>query len=266
MIPTSHLHSALNSALDTHSHSPHTKMLIVGLTGGIATGKSTVSKLLKDKHDLTIVDADVIAREILEPGQPAYKKVVEHFKGQVTDLFVPDSDKGQGAAINRPALGRAVFGKENEKNRLFLNSVTHPAVRKAIVWQGLSAWIWGNRLVVLDIPLLFESKLDRYCGMTVVVSCSDPIQVERLMKRDGSDRADAEKRIESQMSVQDKKKLADKVLSNDGTLAELELQVDDLVKTITPGIIWTFLTWIPPIGLASALWTYVDRNYIRSKL
>lgn len=241
-------------------------MLIVGLTGGIATGKSTVSKLLNNNHDLTIVDADVIAREILEPGQPAYKKVVDHFQSQVADLFVAGSDQGKGAAINRPALGRAVFGKENEKNRLFLNSVTHPAVRKAIVWQVLRAWVWGNRLVVLDIPLLFESKLDRFCGLTVVVSCSDEIQVERLMKRDGSERADAQKRIESQMSVQDKKKLADKVLSNDGTLAELELQVDDLVKSITPGIIWTFLTWIPPIGLASAVWTYVERNYIKAKL
>lgn len=241
-------------------------MLIVGLTGGIATGKSTVSKLLKDKHDLSIVDADVIAREILEPGQPAYKKVVQYFQELVPDLFVADSDKGKGAAINRPALGRAVFGKENEKNRLFLNSVTHPAVRKAIVWQVLSAWIWGNRLVVLDIPLLFESKLDRFCGLTVVVSCSDELQVERLMKRDGSGREDAQRRIESQMSVQDKKKLADKVLSNDGTMKELELQVDDLVKTITPGIIWTFLTWVHPIGIAGAVWTFVDRNYIRAKL
>lgn len=224
-------------------------MLILGLTGGIATGKSTVSKRLSEKHSLTIVDADLIARQVVEPGTSAYRRIVSHFQPLVPDLILED----QGGALNRPALGRAVFG--NEKERLFLNSVVHPAVRYEMLRQVVVAWVAGKDLVILDVPLLFESKLDRFCGRTVVVTCNEDQELKRLLDRDSHlTEDDAKKRIASQMDLEKKKTLANSVIDNSGTLDELYTQVDKLVETVRPSQVATLATWLgPPVVTGVAL-------------
>lgn len=226
-------------------------MLILGLTGGIATGKSTVSKRFAHEHNLPIVDADIIARKVVEPGTPAYKKIVAYFGPTTPGLLLTD---GQ---LDRPVLGRAVFG--NEPNRLFLNSIVHPAVRKEMFYQVVWAYATGHDIVVMDIPLLFESKLDRFCSTTVVVSCGEELELERLLKRDPHlTKEDAQKRIGSQMDLAKKRELAKHVIDNSGTLEELYEQIDALVEEVKPSKVATLATWLgPPValgGVAIALW------------
>lgn len=235
-------------------------MLIVGLTGGIATGKSTVSKELRDKYGLPIVDADVIARQVVEPGTSAYKKIVEHFGPLNPDLL------HENGTLNRPALGQTVFG--NEKERQVLNSIVHPAVRYEMARQVLYHWITGKRLVILDVPLLFESKLDRFCGVTIVVSCSDDKQLERLLQRDSHlSKTDAEQRIASQMPVETKGLLADYTIDNNGTLEQLHDNVRQVVREVSPNTLLSTAEWLlPPLGFLMALYTYYTRPVRKAKL
>lgn len=226
-------------------------MLILGLTGGIATGKSTVSKRFAHKHKLPIVDADIIARQVVEPGTSAYKKIVDHFGPSTPDLLLEDK------TLNRPVLGRAVFG--NEKERLFLNSVVHPAVRKEMLRQTIVAYVKGHDIVVLDIPLLFESKLDRFCSQTVAVSCPEDLEFKRLMARDSHlTEQDARNRIGSQMDLAVKREKANHVIDNSGSLEELYEQIDKLVEKIRPSVVSTWASWLgPPVAtgvVAIALW------------
>lgn len=219
-------------------------MLILGLTGGIATGKSTVSKRLAEKHNLTIVDADIIARQVVEPGTSSYNKIVAHFGPSTPDLLLPDKQ------LNRPVLGRAVFG--NEPERLFLNSVVHPAVRKEMLRQAFAAYVRGCDIVVMDIPLLFESKLDRFCSTTVVVSCDEKLEFERLIARDPHlSEEDARKRIGSQMDLATKREKANHVIDNSGSLDDLYAQIDQLVAKVRPSSVSTLASWLgPPVATA----------------
>lgn len=184
-------------------------MLLLGLTGSIATGKSTVSSLLSQPpYSLPIIDADLIARQVVEPGTPGYKAIVKHFLPTTPDLLLaPDpnsnTDTTKGRPLNRPALGRRVFGPSptQSRDRALLNSIVHPAVRREIYRQILFAYLRGHWAVVLDIPLLFESGWERYCGTIVVVGVSDPaIQIERLRRRDGH-LSEEELELEASVSV-----------------------------------------------------------------
>lgn len=221
-------------------------MIILGLTGGIATGKSTVSKRFKSVHNLPVVDADVIARQVVEPGTSAYRKIVNHFG---SSILLPDGH------LDRPALGRVVFN--NEKERQFLNSVVHPAVRKEMLRQVISAYIRGHDIVILDVPLLFESNLARFCSKTVVVTCDDSKQFERLRARDPHlSEEDARSRIAAQFPMEKKEKMATYVIDNNGSLEQLYAQVDDLVKNIRPNYLINMAEWLgPPVitGLLAAL-------------
>lgn len=232
-------------------------MIILGLTGGIATGKSTVSKYLKQHHNLTIVDADVIARQVVEPGTKAYDAIVKKFGD---DILLPDK------TLDRPALGRKVFG--NEPNRQFLNSVVHPAVRKEMLKQAIKAYMKGYDIVVLDIPLLFESKLDRFCSSTLVVSCDGEKQLQRLLARDSHlSEEDAKKRIASQFPIEQKEEKATYVIKNETTLEDLYAKVDDLIAKVRPNSIVNYAEWLgPPVAtgvLALAIFWF---NNSKSKL
>ncbi|KAG2510761.1 hypothetical protein JM16_008447 [Phytophthora kernoviae] len=184
----------------------------VGLTGGIATGKSTVSKAFRDAGAV-IIDADVVAREVVVPGRGAYKEIVHHFGSEVLN----EDD----ATINRAKLGAIIFGDPAQRKKL--NSATH----KFIIWEMFKQLVYQRlicrkHLVVFDAPLLFETKLLEYfCYPTIVVACSEANELKRLMKRDNMKEEDAEKRIKSQMKLQEKLKKADLVIQNDGTLEEL---------------------------------------------
>ena len=133
-------------------------MQLIGLTGGIATGKSTVSRHLKS-NGIPVVDADLISKQVTLPGQPAYKKVVELFP----ECIIPDTQ-----LIDRPRLGKLVFA-DGEKRKA-LEKAVHPAIIKEMVIQIISFWLQGHTRVIIDVPLLYESGLDKYMNYVIVLS------------------------------------------------------------------------------------------------
>ncbi|KZS44292.1 dephospho-CoA kinase [Paenibacillus glucanolyticus] len=190
----------------------------IGLTGGIATGKSTVSSMLAMKGAL-LVDADIIAREVMLPGHPVLDEVTEHF-GQ--DILFEDS------TLNRKKLGEIIF--HNPEQRTALNAITHPAIRQEIR-ERTEAYErqHPDRLVVADIPLLLEAREQYpFLEQIAVVYVPRELQLERLMNRDALTREAAEARLSSQMDIEQKKSLADILIDNSGSLVETQLQVDNL--------------------------------------
>jgi len=193
--------------------------LVIGLTGGIASGKSTVAQMFQ-QCGITVVDADVIAKEAVEQGMPAYQKIVETF-GQGVLLETGD--------IDRRKLGEIVFA--NEEKRLQLNAIVHPEVRKMMIKQRDEAIRAGERFVVLDIPLLYESGLEHLTEKVIVVWVPKELQLERLMKRNRFNEDEALNRIHAQHSLDEKKKRADAVIDNSGSLKDTEAQLHQLLDT-----------------------------------
>lgn len=227
-------------------------MLIVGLTGGIATGKSTASKILLEKHRLCIVDADLIAKEVVNPGTRAYHQIVRTFS-DVPDLVTADG------SLNRPILGQAVFG--NKPRLAQLNAIVHPAVKREILWQVLRAYVTWHDVVVLDVPLLFELGLNVVCGTIITTSCDEKTQITRLLARNPELLADdAAKRVASQMSNEKRNYRADYVLDNSGDLASFQKNVDDVVARVRPGRVFTLINLFPPLAVLSALYTLTVRT------
>lgn len=226
-------------------------MLIVGLTGGIATGKSTVSSRLAHKHGYTIVDADLIAKQVVYPGKKAYNDIVGTFS-DVAGLVNEDG------TLNRAVLGQAVFGNKTRLSQL--NKIVHPAVRREIFTQIFQAYIKFKPLVILDVPLLFEAGLDRVCGLTVTVSSSKELQIERLRLRNPElSLEDADKRINSQMSSEERNYRADLVIDNSKDLPALYLSIDSIAREIKPNKVLTVLDYFPPFAVVSAVLTFVLR-------
>lgn len=253
-------------------------MLFLGLTGSIATGKSTVSSILASPpYSLPIIDADILARKVVEPGTAGYNAIVKHFGPKTPDLLVPESDSmpangvdGKGRPLNRPALGRAVFGdsEERKKDRAVLNGIVHPAVRKEVYRALFLNYLRGQWAVVLDVPLLFESGWDRLSGVVMVVAVRDPeVQMQRLMERDPHlSREDAQNRVLSQTDVRFKAKRCEArgkgkgvVLWNDGTKEQLKAEIDAAIQDIRAGSPpwwnWACL-FCPPLGVAAGAWIY----------
>ncbi|ERI08623.1 dephospho-CoA kinase [Aneurinibacillus aneurinilyticus] len=191
--------------------------MVIGLTGGIACGKSTVSRMLAER-DARIIDADMIAREVVRPGEEAWSLVVERFG---RDILLANDE------LDRTKLGSLVFS--DEQARLDLNAIVHPAIRGRMRQLIKEAQEEKIALIVLDIPLLYESKLEYMVEKVVVVYCTANLQLERLMERNGFDEEEARRRIASQLSIEDKRLWADYVIDNNGTLSETEQQVDELV-------------------------------------
>ncbi|KAI0035049.1 CoaE-domain-containing protein, partial [Vararia minispora EC-137] len=218
---------------------------VIGLTGGIATGKSTVSSILAARG-LPIIDADVLAREVVQPGTRAHRAIVREFG---TGVLLPDG------SLDRPKLGAVVFN--DERKRRALNAIVHPAVRYGMLWAVIKCWMRGERVCVLDVPLLIEAGFWRWVGKIVVVYCSAEIQMQRLQQRDGSPREAAQARIQAQMPIADKLEYADAVIDNSGGRSELETQVDGFVRKLDREVgelVWR-LDIFPPFGLASAALT-----------
>ena len=249
-------------------------MLLIGLTGSIATGKSTTSHLLSSPpYSLPIIDADLLARKAVEPGTWGYRRIVSEFSSTTPDLLLPKEDElnkgredgpsGKGRYINRPALGRRVFGgsKEAEEGRRKLGRIVHPAVRWYMFLAVLGYYVRGYWAVVLDIPLLFESGLDVFCSTVVVVAVSRPeIQMKRLMERDSHlSEEHAKNRVGSQTDVREKAKRCEGrgegrgyVLWNDGGREDLEVQVKDVMRRVRGGSPrwwgWVLLVCPPVMG------------------
>lgn len=207
-------------------------MLILGLTGGIATGKSTVSRFLSDQYHIPVIDADKIAREVVEPGTSAYQTIVEHFKPLIPELI--DSSK-EDAPLNRAALGAYVFTHKEDLKKL--NSVTHPAIRKKILYLLLKNYLSKEPVVILDIPLLFESGMDWLCSRTLTISCDPKHQLNRLLERNKElSETQATDRINSQMQLAEKIKLSDYSIANDGNLEDLNRKLDEFVHQNLPAL------------------------------
>ncbi|MBU5441608.1 dephospho-CoA kinase [Paenibacillus sp. MSJ-34] len=187
----------------------------LGLTGGIATGKSTVSSLLEERGAL-IIDADRVAREVVLPGSPALQQVAERF-GQAVLL--------EDGSLNRKKLGEIVFADEAERKAL--ESILHPAIR-SVMRERMEAFErdYPDKLVVADIPLLYESGLESMYEEIMVVYVPREVQLQRLMKRDGMSAEEAGKRLNAQFDIEWKKRQADYVIDNRGSLDETKKQID----------------------------------------
>lgn len=184
----------------------HIKCKIIGLTGGIATGKSTVSKILDDNGYL-VIDADLLSRKVVEVGQPAYNEIVKSFGENILN-----NDK----SIDRKTLGRLIFSDNELKSQL--NNITHPYIFQEMK-KEISKKCRDNKIIFLDIPLLFEehSKIMEL-GIDFqeiwLVYANEMTQLNRLMKRDDLDREESQRRISSQMSMKTKYEMADVIIDN----------------------------------------------------
>ncbi len=188
-------------------------MITVGLTGGIATGKSTVARILREAG-AHVIDADRIAREVVGRGRPAWRDIVEHFGKEV---LRPNGE------IDRARLGDIIFN--DPEQQAALNRIVHPRVFADIEAQRARiAETAPHAVVVLDIPLLFEAGNHRDLAEVIVVYAPEPVQLARLMQRDGLSRRDALARIHSQMPIEEKKKRATRVIDNSGDLADTRRQ------------------------------------------
>lgn len=192
--------------------------MIIGLTGSIASGKSTVANMLKE-YGLPIVDADVVARLVVEPGTPTLQKIVEAFGEEAL------TEEG---TMNRQQIGAIIF--HDEEKRKLLNSIIHPAIRQEMLRQRDEYIENGAKTVVMDIPLLFESKLQHFVEKILVVSVSEETQLNRLMERNLLSEEDAKARISSQLPLTIKEQGADAVLYNNGTIEETAKQLEDILR------------------------------------
>ena len=192
--------------------------MIIGLTGSIASGKSTVSKMLKERG-FPIIDADEVARFVVEPGTETLQKITDVFGGEIIK---------EDGTLDRERLGGMIFGDVKERKKL--NDIIHPAIRVEMLRQR-DEWIQsGANTIIMDIPLLFESKLQHYVDKVLVVSVTEEVQLERLMARNGLSEEDAKSRIGTQLPIKEKENGADAVIFNNGTLNETEKQLNTILS------------------------------------
>jgi len=188
-------------------------VLTIGLTGGIASGKSTVAAMFRDLH-IPVIDADEIAHRVTAIDGEAYQLIVETFGSDILD---------SNGAIDRRKLGAIVF--HDEQKRKQLNAIVHPLVRKHMLQQKEQYARKGEKAVVLDIPLLFESNLEHLVDRILVVYVDEQIQLRRLCERNGFSFEEAWARIKSQMPLEQKRKKADAVIDNNGTIEQTKRQL-----------------------------------------
>ncbi|KAL0435866.1 UNVERIFIED_CONTAM: Dephospho-CoA kinase [Sesamum radiatum] len=188
-------------------------MRIVGLTGGIGSGKSTVSNLFK-AHGIPVVDADVVARNVLKKGTGGWRKVVAAFGDEI---LLPNGE------VDRPKLGQ----------------VTGPYISSGIFLEVFKLWMKGYKIIVLDVPLLFEAKMDKWTKPIIVVWVDPDTQLQRLMERDGTTAEDAKSRINAQMPLDLKRTKADIVIDNSGSLEDLKEHFREVLVHVRKPLTWT---------------------------
>ncbi len=191
---------------------------ILGLTGGIATGKSTVSRYFSDKG-YAVVDADVVARRVVEPGTEGLANIVAHFG---TEIIQTDG------TLNREKLGAMIFS--DAEKRETLNNLLSAQIRRTIMADTETLVNANQPLIVLDIPLLYEAGYETHCDAVMVVYTTEAVQLERLMARNNLTEEEALNRIASQEPIETKKDRADIVIDNNGPLNHTYEQVETWLK------------------------------------
>ena len=195
-------------------------MKLVGLTGGIASGKSTVAKILENLG-AAIINADVLAREVVEPDQAAWKEIVAAFGA---DVLQPDR------TLDRQKLRTLIFDKPDARKTL--ESIIHPRVRALAEQRVREHTAAGYTVIVYEVPLLFEGNLQEWLRPVILVACDVATQRQRLQQRDRLGTAEAQKHIDAQMSLEEKRRLADYVIENNGNWEDLERQVQAVLEKI----------------------------------
>ncbi|EAA0350476.1 dephospho-CoA kinase [Listeria monocytogenes] len=190
----------------------------IGLTGSVATGKSTVSNMIQ-QAGIPLVDADIAARKVVEPGTEGLKEIVAYFGEEV---LLADG------TLDRAKLGEIIF-KDKEK-REKLNEITHPRVKDYMLEARERFFRAGEELVFFDIPLLFESHLESLVDQIVVVWTTPETELKRLMERNNLTKEDALRRIESQMGIDEKARKADFVIDNNESLEKTQKQVYTFIE------------------------------------
>lgn len=196
-------------------------MKVVGLTGGIASGKSTVSEMFR-RLGAPIIDADLVAREVVQPGRWAWKRIVRCFGRGILQ---------EDQQIDRKQLGKRVF--ERPWERRFLNLLTHPPIYLEIL-KGIGRhWRAKTPLVMVDAALLYETPLQLFIRPVIVVYADPETQIDRLIRRDKVNREEALQRIRSQLCLEEKKRRAEFVIDNSGSRERTDQQVLELWKKLT---------------------------------
>ena len=196
-------------------------MILVGLTGGIGSGKSTAAGMFKDEG-ADIIDFDLLARTVVEPGKPAWRKIVEYFG---PNFLNPDG------SINRAALGKVIFSEDT--SRKALEDFVHPMILKER--DRLVEKIRNKNpssVVIVDFPLLFELGMDRDFDKTVLVYAPSDVQIKRVMQRDGLSKEEVEKRLKAQMPIDEKRRLSDYIIDAETTFAVMRHQVKGILYSL----------------------------------
>jgi dephospho-CoA kinase len=195
-------------------------MKLVGLTGGVGSGKSTVAEMMRELG-AQVVDADEATHTVYEPGSPGFDAVVREFGGEYVD----------GGRIDRSRLGELVFHDDDARRRL--NSIVHPLVRDWMAQRTAEAAERGAEVVVQDVPLLFENGLERLFSTVVLVYAPEEVQVERLVSARGFTPERARAMIAAQMPIESKRGLAHHVINNSGAREDTQAQVKAVWKQLT---------------------------------
>ncbi|WP_428239730.1 dephospho-CoA kinase [Gynuella sp.] len=193
--------------------------MIVGLGGGIASGKTEASKYLQKQYQFNMIDTDVLAREVVMPGQKAYQEIVSHFGNEI---LLADRN------LNRPKLRELIFSDVSEKT--WLESVTHPAIR-TLMQEKIKA-ASKNAVTLLVSPLLYESEQYKMCDQNILIVAPVNIRTQRAMSRDNSSAGVVNSIINQQMPDEQKLEIADFIITNDSTLIAFHHKLDAMAQTL----------------------------------
>lgn len=197
--------------------------MVIGLTGGIGTGKSTVSQILKDRG-FSVIDLDVISHEVIEFSS-VVEKIVQNFGREVLD-----EDEAGNCTISREKLGKIIFS--DKKKRLALNSIMHPEILKVMHKKILECKSEKNKIIFVEVQLLFEVQWEKEFDYILLVAAKRDMQVRRVLERDKRSEEEAWNIINSQMSLDEKREKSDFVIENDGNMDDLNKKVDKFLKSL----------------------------------